>query len=197
MVEGARASSKIPPMTTKRRVRRPLHHASRGPPPRYRGGGKTKHSRSHGAIFVRARVFHPTIFSNAFPSAPFLGFSLCPPRPQTKGEAERRETRSLTRALRARGCPHPDPPPLAGRDRVGAARLSASHCGSGQGDSWSPRPGTRPCFRGAVRSVRSCTAASTGRRRPCASPRALPAPEKRTTVPVQRAPRMPVVVPAG
>src|SRR6185437_3552055 len=121
MVEGARASSKIPPMTTKRRVRRPLHHASRGPPPRYRGGGKTKHSRSHGAIFVRARVFHPTIFSNAFPSAPFLGFSLCPPRPQTKGEAERRETRSLTRALRARGCPHPDPPPLAGEGYGGGS----------------------------------------------------------------------------
>ena len=66
---------------------------------------------------------------------------------------------------------------------MGAARLSASHCGSGQGDSWSPRPGTRPCFRGAVRSVRSCTAASTGRRRPCAFPRVLPAPEKRTYCP--------------
>src|SRR5579872_4317988 len=156
-----------------------------------------KRSCSHGAIFVRARVFHPTIFSNAFPSAPFLGFSLCPPRPQTKGEAERRETHKLTRALRARGCPHPIPPPLAGRDREGAARHSASHCGSDQGDSWSPRPGTRPCFRGAVRSVQSCTAAPTGGRRPCAFPRVLPAPEKRTTVPVQRAPRMPVVVPAG
>ena len=66
---------------------------------------------------------------------------------------------------------------------MGAARLSASHCGSGQGDSWSPRPGTRPCFRGAVRSVRSCTAAPTGRRRPHAFPRVLPAPEKRTYCP--------------
>src|SRR6185437_14066475 len=29
------------------------------PLPRYRGGGKTKRSQSHGAIFVRARVFRP------------------------------------------------------------------------------------------------------------------------------------------
>ena len=59
----------------------------------------------------------------ASPLAPFPGFSLCPPRPQTKGEAERRETRRLTRALRARGCPHPDPPPLAGEGWEGRSPL--------------------------------------------------------------------------
>ncbi len=31
---------------------------------------------------------------------------------------------------------------------AGRARLSAFHCGSRQGDSWSPRLGVRPCFPG-------------------------------------------------
>ena len=38
---------------------------------------------------------------------------------------------------------------------AGRARLSAFHCGSCQGDSWSPRLCTRPRFPGSVRSARS------------------------------------------
>jgi hypothetical protein len=60
-----------------------------------------------------------------------------------------------------------------------------------------PKAQRRAMLRETVRCVRSCTAAPTGGRRPCASPRALPAPEKRTTVSVQRAPRAPVMMPAG
>ncbi len=59
---------------------------------------------------------------------------------------------------------------------AGRARLPAFHCGSCQGDSWSPRLSVRPCFLRLGRSIRSCTAAPTGGRRPRASPRALPAP---------------------
>ena len=90
---------------TKRRVRRPLHHASRGPPPPLRGGGRRKRSRSHGAIFVRARVLCPTMLLTASPLALFSGFPCARPRQQTKGKrtAERRVVN--TRALRARGAP--------------------------------------------------------------------------------------------
>ena len=55
------------------------------------------------ARFLFAREFFIPPFFLTLPLALFPGFSLCPPRPQTKGEAERRETRKLTRALRARG----------------------------------------------------------------------------------------------
>src|SRR6185437_3985938 len=121
MVEGARASSKILSTTTKRRVRRPLHRASRGPPPPLSRGRKDKALPVSRRDFCSRASFPATILSNAFPLALFPGFSLCPPRPQTKGEAERRETRRLTRALRARGCPHPDPPPLAGEGQGGGS----------------------------------------------------------------------------
>src|SRR5581483_1961586 len=60
-----------------------------------------------------------------------------------------------------------------------------------------PKAQRQAMLSGTVRSVRSCTAAPTGERRPCASSRALPAPEQQTNVPVQRAPRVPVIVPAG
>ena len=89
---------------------------------------------SRGAIFVRARVLCPTMLLTASPLALFPGFPCARPRPQTKGKrnAERRVVN--TRALRARGAP------------CGGARLSASHRGSCQRDSWSPRLCTRPCF---------------------------------------------------
>ena len=155
-VEGAPASSKFfrrqrsdeseAPSTTLRVV----------PLPRYRGGGKTKHSRSRGAIFVRARVFRPPFCLTPSPCAvPGCRFAH-PGYIEKRGSGTPRDASSNPRSQR-------------GARSAERARLSASHSGSGQGDSWSPRPGTRPCFRGAVRSVQSCTAASIGRRRPCAS----------------------------
>ena len=93
-----------------------------------------------------------------------------------KKEAERRETHGcMIRALRR-----------ARQRSFGSARLSAFHRGSRPRDYSSQRLSVRPCFLGLGRSVWSCTAASTGRRRPCAAPRALPAPEKQRPVPVQR-----------
>ncbi len=88
-------------------------------------------------------------------------------------EAERRQTRVSLLHLAAKRAPWP-----------GRARLSAFHCGSCQGDSWSPRLSVRPRFPGSVRRVRSLTAAPTGGRRPRASPRVLPAPEKHCPSPV-------------
>ena len=145
--------------------------ASVGGPHAGRGAGKR--SRSRGAIFVRARVLCPTMLLTASPLALFPGFPCARPRLQTKGKrnAERRVVN--TRALRARGAP------------CGGARLSASHRGSCQRDSWSPRLCTRPCF------GRQSGALDPMDRQPgrgsCASPRVLPAPEKPTkqTVPVQ------------
>ena len=102
MVGGARATTKLlrqkrcdesdAPSTTLRVV----------PLPRYRGGGKTKRSRSHGAIFVRARVFRPPFFLTPSPLRRSR-ISLCSSGLHQEGEAERRETRRQTRALRARG----------------------------------------------------------------------------------------------
>jgi hypothetical protein len=65
--------------------------------------------------------------------APFPGFH-CVQSGLPKGEAERRETHCLTRAAQR------------GARSTERARLSASHCGSRQGDSWSPRLCIRPCF---------------------------------------------------
>ena len=56
---------------------------------------------------------------------------------RTKKEAERRQTRVSLLHLPAKRAPWP-----------GRARLSAFHCGSRQGDSWSPRLSVRPCFPG-------------------------------------------------
>ena len=52
-------------------------------------------------------------------------------------EVERRQTRVSLLHLPAKRAPWP-----------GRARLSAFHCGSRQGDSWSPRLSVRPCFPG-------------------------------------------------
>ena len=56
---------------------------------------------------------------------------------RTKKEIERRQTRVSLLHLPAKRAPWP-----------GRARLSAFHCGSRQGDSWSPRLSVRPCFPG-------------------------------------------------
>jgi len=100
-------------------------------------------------------------------------------------EAERRQTRRQKLHLPAQRAP------CGARSPVGVPlRLSP-------GRQLVPKAQRQAMLSGTVRSVRSCTAAPTGGRRPCASSRALPAPEQQTNVPVQRAPRVPVIVPAG
>ena len=100
-------------------------------------------------------------------------------------EAERRQTRRQKLHLPAQRAP------CGARSPVGVPlRLSP-------GRQLVPKAQRQAMLSGTVRSVRSCTAAPTGERRPCASSRALPAPEQQTNVPVQRAPRVPVIVPAG
>ena len=94
--------------------------------------------------FVKARnapcprgsqnLFLKTAFSKP------LGLRFAPPtlrNARTKKEAERRQTRVSLLHLPAKRAPWP-----------GRARLSAFHCGSRQGDSWSPRLSVRPCFPG-------------------------------------------------
>ena len=84
----------------------------------------------------------PTWFSRPFLNR-FLktaGLRCAPPtlrNARTKKEAERRQTRVSLLHLPAKRAPWP-----------GRARLSAFHCGSRQGDSWSPRLSVRPCFPG-------------------------------------------------
>ena len=85
----------------------------------------------------------PTWFSKRCFSKPLsqnrVGFaSLNPPyETHEQKEAERRQTRVSLLHLPAKRAPWP-----------GRARLSAFHCGSRQGDSWSPRLSVRPCFPG-------------------------------------------------
>ena len=102
-------------------------------------------------------------------------------RTEKRKEAERRK--SLFRNLRSLAGCGAAPTSVLGsnvkrRTREGAARLPAFHHGSCQGDFRHPRLSLRPRFLGLGRSARSYTAAPTGGRRPCAFPRALPAPEK-------------------
>ncbi len=119
---------------------------------------------------------------------------------EIKKEAERRETclsnlRAPTFIL-PRVAPHRASAmdPVAGKDRGGGAAALQSGAPASRrstavlakGTARRPRLSVRPCFLGLGRSVRSCTAAPTGGRRPCAAPRALPAPEKQEPVPVQR-----------
>ena len=148
--------------------------------------GSESCSRSRSAIFAsRVRVEKPGTPFSTDPECCLLPFATASKEKRRK-EAERRQTR------RQFAAPAGAARTLRARSPVGV------HRGSGQGDSWSPRLSIRPCFRETVRSVRSCTAAPTGERRPCASPcmirksgcrfsgkimhhsRALPAPEKRT-----------------
>ena len=87
------------------------------------------------ARFLFEREFPVPPCCYGFPACAISWVFLCPPRPQTKGKrnAERRVV--TTRALRARGALLRSA--LASRRR---------HRGSCQGDSWSPRLCTRPCF---------------------------------------------------
>ena len=119
------------------------------PPPRFAwspspaiAGAERQSAPGLAARFLFAREFFiPPCSLTPSPLRHSWVFSLCPPRPQTKGEAERRETHVLTA------------PCGRGRTLAERARLSASHCGSGQGDSWSPGLSIRPCFGRAVRGV--------------------------------------------
>ena len=159
-----------PAWKSKRTCRGPLHHASRGPPPPLRGGGKG--NRSRGAFRARvfassvARIARSVIRDRRFGFNAGSRISLRSIRATNKErEAERRQASiTILRVLR-RGAR------LAKR-----ARLSAFHRGSRQRDYSSQRLGVRPCFLGLSRSARSGTAAPTGGRRPHAAPRVLPAP---------------------
>ena len=95
-----------------------------------------KRPRSCGAFFVRARVLCPTMLLTASPLALFPGFPCARPRPPQRGSGTPRDASSQPAP-----CGH-------GARPCGGARLSASHRGSCQGDSWSPRLCTRPCFGG-------------------------------------------------
>ncbi len=141
-------------------------------------------SRSRGAIFVRAPSFRPTMLLTASP-APCPGFHFVQSG-LPKGEAERRETRNQHPRRAARGAPCGVRSPLGVPPRLLPGRQLV------------PKALHQAMLRKTVRGVRSCTAAPTGERRPCASPcmirksgcrfsgkimhhsQVLPAPEKRT-----------------
>jgi hypothetical protein len=72
-----------------------------------------------------------------------------------RGEAERRQAHQPSTASRMRRRPPSYPPPHAGRNKEGAARLSAFHRGFCPGDSSSQGLSIGPGFLGPGRSVRS------------------------------------------
>jgi hypothetical protein len=105
--------------------------------------GRTHHDRTRRKTLRRvgkgAERAVPTRFSKPCFSKP-RGLRFAPPtlrNARTKKEIERRQTRVSLLHLPAKRAPWP-----------GRARLSAFHCGSRQGDSWSPRLSVRPCFPG-------------------------------------------------
>src|SRR6185437_11955793 len=160
-------------MKMKRRVRSPLHHpafatlTTGGPPPPLSRGRKasaailaarfSSHPSHRHAIskndaanptFVRCpgqwngRTHHDRGGARRFVARRFVvrrfvvrRFTLRNAR--TTKEVERRQTRVSLLHLPAKRAPWP-----------GRARLSAFHCGSCRGDSWSPRLSVRPCFPG-------------------------------------------------
>ncbi len=67
-VEGARTASKILSTKTRRRVRRPLHHASRGPPPPLARGRKDKPVSFSRCAFLFAPRGLPTMSTNGPPN---------------------------------------------------------------------------------------------------------------------------------
>jgi hypothetical protein len=75
---------------------------------------------------------------------------------------------------------------------AGRARLPAFHCGSCQGDCSSPRRNPGQSFLGLGGSLRVLRTANRGESR-----KHLHGRYPRPPVPVQRAPRAPVIVPAG
>jgi hypothetical protein len=143
---------------------RPLHHASHGPPPPLRGGGKEK--RPRGAISARAMEgrrmvkmangeFAPALFSIRYSLFAIryspLAISYSPLARSKKREAERRQTQSIHWPhLRMRRDPLATLLRMRGEGREGAARLSAFHRGSCLGEPTPPLssgyalPGTRP-----------------------------------------------------
>ena len=102
--------------------------------PRTRGEVKQSFPVPAARFLFAPRVSWPTMSLTVLPLRCSPDFTALNPGTKQKGEAERRETHRQTRAAQ-RGA-HP----------AGCARLSASHCGSCQGDSWSPRLCIRPCF---------------------------------------------------
>jgi hypothetical protein len=100
---------------------------------------------------------------------------------QREKEAERRQAHvSILRTFRC------------GARTSGCARLSAFHHGSHQG-AFAPFAQLQARFPGTWQDARSCMAAPTGGRRPCALTRALPAPACPSP---GKAPPAPAVVPA-
>jgi hypothetical protein len=114
------------------------------------------------------RAFRPTMSLTASP-APF----------SKRGSGTPRDALSNPRRA-ARGCPHPDPPPQAGEGMGGGSSPLGVPLRLSPGRQLVPKALHQAMLRETVRGVRSCTAAPTGERRPRASPRELPAPEKRT-----------------
>ncbi len=185
MVEGARASSKILSTTTKRRVRSPLHHASRGPPPPLPRGRKDKRSHSHGAIFCAREFFIPPCSLTPSPLRHSWVFPCAHPGRKQKGKRNA-ERRVVKPALAARGALCGARSPLGvplrlwpGRQLVPKARHQAMLPRS------SPE---RSILYGRPNRGGGDLALLHGR---------YPRRKNELTVPVQRAPRMPVVVPAG
>ena len=111
------------------------------------------------------------MFSNGLPSCAIPGFFIVPdPGRKQWGSGTPRDASSKP-ALAARGALCGARSPLGVPPRLlpeGQLVPKALH---------------QAMLRGTVRSARSYTAAPTGGRRPCASPRALPAPEKRNDCP--------------
>ena len=136
--------------------------------PRYRGGGRQSTPILAPRFFASRELSGQPCFFSLLPACAIPGFRCAQPRHQTKGEAERRETRRQTRAAQTRGAPCGVRSPLGVPLRLSPGRQLV------------PKALHQAMLRETVRGVQSCTAAPTGERRPCASPRVLPAPEKRT-----------------
>ena len=208
VVEGARAATKLfrrkrrvefdAPSTTLPPTRSALRRTQTlrsSQSERRRVAGADKRSRSRDAVSVRTRVMRQATANN-FAAIPIFVRSprrwigrmhhdrarRTKERTEIKKEAERRKAQDQPPHLQVRrassGTRTPSGVPL---------RLSPRGL-------FIPKAQHRPCFLRLGRSVRSCTAAPTGGRRPCASPRALPAPRLSQS---SEAPRAPVLVPAG
>ena len=118
--------------------RRPLHHASRGPPSPAFAGAEDKFSRSRGAIFVRARVLCPTMLLTASPLALFPGFPCAHPGRKQRGSGTPRDASSQPAP-----CGHGAP--LAGalasrRPTAALARETAGPQGSAPGHASGDSP---------------------------------------------------------
>jgi hypothetical protein len=149
----------------RRLVRNPVRPACPPPSrrrllPAWRGEVQGMQSRSRGAFFVRTRAMRHAIPKTDAAPRPSSDQSGCgepgwsrsgTAHERTDGNKERKqnaETRNSTAALaRCGAAPSLTLPRLRGSEWEEAARLPAFHCGSRQGDSWSPRLSVRPRFR--------------------------------------------------